>query len=236
MAFFAKVFPEIVRDGRIYIAEPPLYRIDDKKDPFVLNKADYLNRYVKSVTKVYNVGSSHDGKIANVRWFNKKDLTEFLEMTSPYVEEIDMISNHYKVNEQLVEIILRYLSELPGEEPQDIVKHINVQEMMHRIGEKFPELYYDDNDHLIRGVIDGKYQLIEVNEPFVRRCMDLIDILRWIGMRGEEDIVVCAKKGTLTCEDGLLAALKLLDRQKMKILARFKGLKARPYPLNCWEA
>ena len=44
MAFFFKLFPEIIIDGRLFIAEPPLYRVDDKKNPFIINKEDIYTR------------------------------------------------------------------------------------------------------------------------------------------------------------------------------------------------
>ena len=56
MAFFFKLYPEIIMDGRLFIAEPPLYRVDDKKNPFVINKEDYITRYVAAASKDYKLG------------------------------------------------------------------------------------------------------------------------------------------------------------------------------------
>ena len=56
MAFFFKLFPEIIMDGRLFIAEPPLYRVKDKNNPFVINMADYINRYAKKASNKYIVG------------------------------------------------------------------------------------------------------------------------------------------------------------------------------------
>ena len=54
-AFYFKLFPQIIEDGRLYIAEPPLYRVADPKNPFVINTADYIDRYVRAASKDYNM-------------------------------------------------------------------------------------------------------------------------------------------------------------------------------------
>ena len=74
LAFFFKLYPDLIRDGRIYIAEPPLYRIDDKKDPFVINKVDYVDRYVKMVMKDYRLGYQYGDDELKIDWFSKAEL------------------------------------------------------------------------------------------------------------------------------------------------------------------
>ena len=54
-SFFFKVFPEIIQDGRLFIAEPPLYKVESKVDPFVINKEDYISRYTDKVIKDYQI-------------------------------------------------------------------------------------------------------------------------------------------------------------------------------------
>lgn len=98
-SFFFKVFPEIILDGRLFIAEPPLYKVDNKKNPFVINKEDYNNRYIKEVMKNYKV--SIDGDV-----LNNDTLYHLLDDTSSYVDDIEMLSRHYNINDRLVEMIL----------------------------------------------------------------------------------------------------------------------------------
>jgi DNA gyrase/topoisomerase IV subunit B len=111
-SFFFKIFPEIIEDGRLFIAEPPLYKVDNKKNPFVINKEDYVQKYVQSVIKEYNIGTYSDKEI---KFFDIKDkeelkeLQELLTETSSYVEDLSLISNHYQINDRLLEIILEEL-------------------------------------------------------------------------------------------------------------------------------
>ena len=91
-AFYFKLFPEIIEDGRLFIAEPPLYRVADKKNPFVINKEDYINRYVKAATKDYKLGYRDEKNPINIVYLDQKTWAEFLSITSSYVQEIDTLT------------------------------------------------------------------------------------------------------------------------------------------------
>ena len=102
-SFFFKVFPEIIQDGRLFIAEPPLYKVDNKNDPFVINKEDYIQRYINRVIKDYQI-EIDDKNIS------KNDLYDLISSTVNYVDDIDMLAKHYNINDRLVEIILEEIA------------------------------------------------------------------------------------------------------------------------------
>ena len=102
-SFFFKVFPEIIQDGRLFIAEPPLYKVESKVDPFVINKEDYISRYTDKVIKDYQI-EIDDKKLS------KTELAKLISETASYVDDIDMLAKHYNINDRLVEIILEELS------------------------------------------------------------------------------------------------------------------------------
>jgi DNA gyrase subunit B len=102
-SFFFKVFPEIIRDGRLFIAEPPLYKVDNKSDPFVINKEDYINRYIERVVKDYKIEIDNEA-------ISKTDLYELIADTVNYVDDIDMLAKHYNINDRLIEIILEEIA------------------------------------------------------------------------------------------------------------------------------
>lgn len=228
MAFYFKLFPEIIRDGRLYIAEPPLYRIDDKKDPFVINKEDYINRYVKSASKDYKVGYQSKDDEINIRYLGKSELADFLSQSSSYTDDMKMLVDHYKVSDRLLEIILEEIV-MNGFDPDrpiitDMIKNINIQHLMNRIGEEFPELYFDDKDKLIKGALDGKYQLIEISEQLIRKSVPLLVVMRqWLPAEDTNLVLKDNKTGT-EHKLSLLGLLKILKKYQPNILHRFKGL------------
>lgn len=218
MAFFFKLFPEIIADGRLFIAEPPLYRVDDKNNPFVINKDDYVNRYVKSALKNYKVGYKIKDE---TEWMDKLMLRKFLMMTSSYVDRISMMSEHYKVNDRMLEMILEEFAMANT----DSIDKIDTNHMMDRIVLEFPELYYDEKYQLIRGVINGKYQLIEISSYLINKLSDVMEIIKEWGPVGNVSSLVLKDIKTATEHElSLLGVLKILKKFQPKILHRFKGL------------
>ncbi len=227
LAFFFKVLPDLVTAGKIYIAEPPLYRVEDKKNPFVINNADYLNRYVDLASKEYKLGYRKDSKSVDTDWLDKKTYTDFLNDTKNYVEGIRALVDHHKVNDRLLEIVLEELI-IDGfdeklSESENIAK-IDIQHLMTRIGKEFKEIYYDDNDKVIRGVIDSKWQELEIPESLVRKSIPLLKIMEQWKAPINGCIVVRNIKNGNEQDVSLLSALKILQKFKPNILHRFKGL------------
>ena len=226
MSFFFKVFPEIIQDGRLYIAEPPLYRIDDKKDPFVINRVDYINRYVNLASKNYKIGYQEGKDELNIKYLDKRQLTEFLDDTSKYVDTMKSIVDHYKknVNDRLLEMIIEEFALFGNESPKNVIDNLNIQHMMNHIGEEFPELVYDDKNHLIKGSKDAKWQMIDISESLVKRSEDIIKIMmKWLP-RENGSIVLKDTKTGMENRLSLLETLKILKKFQPDILHRFKGL------------
>lgn len=237
MAFFFKLYPEIIQDGRLFIAEPPLYRVDDKKDPFVINKEDYIARYVKAASKDYKLGYPiiTNKDYEDIEYLSKSQWMDFLSSTSFYVDEMNLLVEHYKINDRLLEIILEEFVMSIYDKDNDIINfkyiqsgvekfHKNYHIIENRIGELFPEMYYDKKDNLIKGVIDGKYQLIEVSESLVRKATPLIQILgKWGFPLVKSFVLRDIKTGTET-KLSMLGVLKVLKKYQPNIIHRFKGL------------
>lgn len=224
-AFYFRVFPEIIKDGRLYIAEPPLYRVQDKKNPFVINKEDYIQRYVKAVVKDYKIGWEYEDKEGLVNWMDNNTIRKFLDDTAQYVDEMHTLGDHYKINERLLEMIFEEIAFISDE--SILVKRINkidMQRMMNRISGEFPEIYYDYKKNLIVGVIDGRYQLIEINDSLIRRGSEVINLIsKW--RDGFNCWITLENRKTGSQETlGLLATLKILFKFQPPIEHRFKGL------------
>ena len=240
-SFFFKLFPEIIQAGKLFIAEPPLYRIDDKKNPFVINKEDYNNRYISKVVHEYRIGSPQIGGMRTlpveereVIWLDKKNLNSFLEDTTSYVDDILMLANHYIVNDRLIEIILEdvarnYSGEfrIDGDHSSNIQKmidSIDIDCLMKRIGEEFPELYYDDKDKIIKGVIDAKPQGLEISERLIRKSIKLIENIYCYGASLDSYMILKNIKTGSEQHLSMLGVLKILKKFQPTIVHRFKGL------------
>ena len=231
-AFFYKVFPEIVKDGRLYKSIPPLYRVEDKKNPFVVDKGDYIKRYVKSASKDYKLGYEDKNEI--ITYLDNDQWKEFLSDTSSYADDMLLMVNHFVVNGRLLEMIIEEFAminfneesfeKIPDIIANDIVKAVNIKHLIDRVVLEFPEIYYDEKDNLIKGVIDGKYQMLEINTLLVKKTKDLIKLIRKWGPKANESMILKDIKTATEHKLSLLGILKILKKYQPAILHRFKGL------------
>ena len=232
LAFFFKLMPEIILAGKLFIAEPPLYRVDDKKNPFVINMADYNSRYVKMVSKDYRIGYVNNKKDIDINYLDKDVIMKFLYDSRHYEEDMVKFASHYKYrdrncNERLIEMILEEFAYLSGNEKvseSELMNRLNIQKLSNRIGEDYKEIYFDDKDSSFKGIIDAQPQYIEVSTDFIRDGMNLINVLRkWVAPRNGSLILKENKTGA-EHQLSILETLKMLRKYKPHILHRFKGL------------
>ena len=235
MAFFFKLFPEIILDGRLYIAEPPLYRVDDKKDPFVINKDDYIKRYIKAISKDYKIGYINTKNNLEIAYLENNDLYDFLNESSSYVDDMMILVNHYNINDRLLEIILEEFALIGYSNIEESLNKLNIQHLMNRIGEEFSELYYDEETKLIKGALDGKHQLLEITSQLVRKSIPLIKVIEKWAPKENESLLLRNNKNGTEYKLSILGILKILKKYQPKIVHRFKGLNTRPFLLNCWN-
>ena len=99
--------PEIVQAGKLYKAIAPLYNIDDKKHPFVRDKAEYVSIYQDKIVKNYSIMlKSYNTK----KELSKSDFRNFIYDTTDYSDELIRLSKHFGVNKFLIEIIAAYIT------------------------------------------------------------------------------------------------------------------------------
>ena len=155
--FFLKHMTDLIYDGRLYLSIPPLYKIKDKKTPFVTDKEQYQNVYYRNVIDKFII--QEDGG----KELNKKELLEFLQLNQYYVDELTRCSDHYSVNPSLIEFVIKY------KDDKNFKKNMS---------KKFPEIKIEldkDNktDMIIEGIYEGAYQIFTVDNLFNKKTQEL---------------------------------------------------------------
>lgn len=161
-AFFIKHMPQLVEAGMIYKSCPPLYKIQDKKDPFILNKEQYIKVFERRIGDNVKLVANDTKKVVN-----KDKFFDFLILNRNYLEELIRLSNHFAVHQLLIEFVLF---------------NMNDKKFEHKLKKRFPEMEIDDVDKkndsiLITGIIEGKYQMLYIDKIFRKKCKKLMNLI-----------------------------------------------------------
>ena len=217
-AFHALYMPGLVKAGKLYKAIAPLYHIDDKKHPFVRDKREYVSVYQDKIVKNYEVSlTGADGVIP----LKKNEFKDFIYDTQEYSDELIRLAKHFGVNKYLIERVAAYLIMTYENPDMDEIFSDNkkVVEFTEVIQKKFPEITVKSN-HSIRGIVDGKFQSININNRFLKKVEDLSSVYRKYGY-----LLIVKEKGTAEVKEMSIGEfLDVTNKLKPRIITRYKGL------------
>lgn len=207
-AFFMIHLPEIVKQGRLYKAVTPLYRIKSKYKEFVLNKREFVEIFERQVRDNLAVKDPTSNKV-----YSDKQLQKLLMDTRNYLEELTRLSNRIVINPDVLEYILI---------------HRNEADFYKKFKKVFPELDIDD-DNVLTGIYEGRYQILIMDKIFNRRVKDLENFIA-----EESDIMylhVYEKTKDGTNDKGIMTLgrfLALARKYQPVIKTRYKGIGELP--------
>lgn len=217
-AFHALYMPGLVKAGKLYKAIAPLYHIDDKKHPFVRDKREYVSVYQDKIVKNYEVSlTGADGIIP----LKKSEFKDFIYDTQEYSDELIRLAKHFGVNKYLIERVAAYLIMTYENPDMDEIFSDNkkVVEFTEVIQKKFPEITVKSN-HSIRGIVDGKFQSININNRFLKKVEDLSSVYRKYGY-----LLIVKEKGVTEAKEMSIGEfLDVTNKLKPRIITRYKGL------------
>ena len=159
--FFLKHMTDLIYDGRLYLSVPPLYKIKDKKTPFITDKEQYQSVYFRNVVDKFII--QEDGG----RELSKKELLEFLRLNQYYMDELKRCSDHYSANPTLIEYVIKYKDD---------------KNFKKNMAKKFPEIKIEsDKDNkmnmIIEGIYEGAYQIFTIDNLFDKKTQDLRNLM-----------------------------------------------------------
>ena len=161
-SMFIKHLSPLVEAGMVYKSCPPLYKIKDKKQPFIVSREQMINVFERKIGDNVKIV---DPKTKSI--MDRGKFTEFLMMNRQYLDELTRLSNHFAVNPLLIEFILF------NRDNKKFEKALRL---------KFPEMSVDDSglkdSILINGIIDGKYQMIYIDKIFDKKCKKMLKIIK----------------------------------------------------------
>lgn len=217
--FFALYMPNIIESGKLFRLCTPLYHIDNKTKPFVVDKHEYVDTYVDDVLNNYKV------KLVDIDNFDKYDYKEFLYKTSDYLMTLQRVSNRFGISMGLAEIVAASVSQDKKnngyKKYEDVLKHKSFYTtLLSETQNKYPEMELSKDGSNLRGVIDGSYQSLDINVRFINTAEDLFEIYDNYGYL----IRVKDKTSDKFIKMTIMDFLNISSKYKPTILTRYKGL------------
>lgn len=155
--------PKLIRNGYIYIAQPPLYRItENKKDIYIKNKEEYNDFILEKIIKKFKI-------YKNNKLLNKNNISKLNKLFIDSINvELDLLYNKYNIDKYLLDIIL-----------EKIIKEEKIN--FNNNGDKFKELKIskDKNDNIvISGTYNDEYQKIVLDKKFYKITKNIRNIYK----------------------------------------------------------
>jgi DNA gyrase/topoisomerase IV subunit B len=170
-SFFLKFFPEIIEAGKLYIAEPPLYKlVSGKRVSYVTTQTDYINACIDSVGNISLTFPEGVVQKASGRTFITEAFT--------YLSDLIDLSLDLSVNRNLLEHIAYGMMQAGS---LDAFLN-NIDNWCVESLKVFPELGFDPKSHQILATIDLTDQVVVIDQTLFDRLQPIIEIQRKYGL------------------------------------------------------
>jgi DNA gyrase subunit B len=225
LTFFYRQMPEIVENGYLYIAQPPLYRVKEgKKEAYMKDDASFnrylLDRSTRQVTVAVK-GSGHQ--------LTGRKLATFLDKLSHYnYFRSKLINRGYQG--AVMDVLLRNEIRLKSHF-EEMGKIGALQEIMEKEGFESPEIIKDEEHNLFELNVtcsqNGQEKTNRINWPLISSVeyKNLFTLHREIGKIQNAPILITSKgkETRLNSGEELLQYILTLGKDGL-FIQRYKGL------------
>lgn len=209
LTFFFKFLPQLIEAGKVYIAEPPLYKLVNGKDvSYVATQTEYIEKCIKSVGDL-RLGFT-DRKDANAT------VQAFIKEAFDYNNILRESSIDRSVNRYLLEHIAHGLSKYGSVD--GFIK--NIDKWIRSLVKIYPELGFNHDTNQIVATIDLVDQLVVVDEELYQSLYPIIDIINRYGLL----IHYTSEKRSIDRQTVLSKFFEYVEDLYPVIKGRYKGL------------
>ena len=217
LTFFYLYMRPIIEEGRLYKVYTPLYKVNDKENPFIGNKLEMIQLYFKNITKKYKVKLSGEDS-----FISKDELEEFLLDSYDYRDNLILAAkNSGRINKFFIERVLSLLI-ITGVDETNFDEKLQNQKVIRDIMSKLQKTYKEVTleNGTFSGIVDGRKISLKINSRFFKKTMDLSPIITKYGYQ----VTVQQKKMDTEKVMSIGEFMDECTRLSPEIIFRYKGL------------
>lgn len=208
-AFFAKYMPEIIIAGKLYIAEPPLYKLqlgNKKEYIYVTSTREYIEECLKTISDV-------EAEFETV----KMKASDFVRDSFNYLSVLREVSGTKTVDRYLLEFIANGFVKY-GRTPENFID--NVDEWLRSLSNIYKEIGFDHKTNQVIATINCIDQFVIIDQELIDSLKYVIDVQEKYGLL----IHYYSKKKQLDEQTTLSRFFEYTDKLYPVIKDRYKGL------------
>jgi DNA gyrase subunit B len=209
MTFFLRFLPEIIKAGKLYIAEPPLYQLTKGKQiSYVATQNEYIQECIQSIGDL------------KLQFIQKPDnhisVRDFVTDAFNYSDILREISVKRSVNRYLLEHIAFGLMQYKTSE--NFIK--NIDKWLRSIASIYKEIGFDHDTNQVTAVIDYIDQYVLIDDMLINDLSEIIRIQDRYGLIVRYESL----KKNLSSQTELSHFFEEIEDMYPRITDRYKGL------------
>jgi DNA gyrase subunit B len=208
LTFFMKYLPQLIEAGKLYIAEPPLYKlVSGKNVQYVATQTEYIQACIKSIS---------DLKVQFSEKSVKCSIQDFVTEAFNYLDTLIECSINRSVNRYLLEYIAFGIAQY--QTIDNFIKHID--KWLINVTTNFKEIGYDHKTNQVYAVIDLIDNFVLIDNELMVELADVIRIIQKYGLI----IHYSSNKRNIDRSEELSKFFEFIESVYPKIKGRYKGL------------
>lgn len=209
LTFFIIFLPELIYAGKVYVAEPPLYKLVRGKDvKYVATQNEYIEYCIKSISDL-----KIDFPIAST---NKINVSDFVTEAFDYLTTLKEVSVNRSVNRYLLEYIAYGIATYGSKDA--FIK--NIDKWLKSIASVFKEIGFDHNTNQVFAVIELIDNFVLIDDELLTELDYVINIIKKYGLL----IHYQSSKRNVDTQTELSHFFEYIEDAFPQIKGRYKGL------------
>lgn len=207
---FLYYMPQLVLDGKIFVAVPPLYGLKNKKNEIVkyfTTKLDYTEFLMKTFNK--------DNQVADLKknLLSSKDMCQIIYNNTEYTYILDVLKRRYAINPKFLEYIV--ISLVQAGLTSDTKSIFKVLKKNIEKEYRFMKVTIEKDVIVMDGIIEFKSNSVLLTHQFYN---DIVELIKHVASNYQMDFLLNGEK----CR--LYEVMKAYEGSSPGGIIRYKGL------------